>query len=527
MGGHVPSTSRSASRLVPTRVEFAVFVSGVASMGLEIVAGRQLAPTFGSSVYTWGSVIGVFLAALTLGYWIAGRRAKNHASRGALAAVLVGATLYVAFLLVLAEPFLAYVESFGLPPRFAPVLPITALFGPPTVLLGFISPYAAELVDAEGTGDASGRVYALGTAGSILGAFATTFLFVPSFGVFGIEFAFGLLMLGTAVVVMPRGSTYMSGAVVVVLLVLAGGFHASGVAVSVGGDTVYETQTQYQQLEVVDRGETRTLYLDGVPHSAMYLTRPAEYVFEYTRYFHLPMLVVDDPAEVDRVLFVGGGGFSGPKRFAAEYDATVDVVEIDPEVVDAAKTHFDVEESDDLRIHTMDGREYLERTNHSYDVVVLDAYRADRVPYHLTTVEFMRLVRDRMGADGVVVANVISAREGPESEFYRAQYRTMDRAFENVYSFPTSDSGSLQNIELVASKRAQTLTAADFRRRNDAREIGIDLADEIDFYRGSVRVDDAPLLRDDYAPVDSLLARQVDMEYVVERTDGNVTRAGS
>jgi spermidine synthase len=174
----------------------------------------------------------------------------------------------------------------------------------------------------------------------------------------------------------------------------------------------------------------------------------------------------------------------------------------------------------------MDGREFLERTDRTYDVVVLDAYRADRVPYHLTTVEFMRLVRDRLDADGVAVANVISARTGPESEFYRAQYRTMDRAFENVYSFPTSESGSLQNIELVASKRAQNLTEADFARRNDRRDIGIDLAAEIRHHRGHVRVGDAPLLRDDYAPVDSLLARQVDMEYVVERTDGNTTRAG-
>jgi spermidine synthase len=523
----VPSTTRSISGLVPTRVEFAVFVSGVASMGLEIVAGRQLAPAFGSSVFTWGSVIGVFLAALTLGYWLAGRRAAGKASRGALAAVLIGASLYVAVLLVAAEPFLAAVEGLALPARFAPIVPVTVLFGPPTVLLGFISPYAAELVEARSIGDASGRVYALGTAGSILGAFATTFVLVPGFGIIGIEFGFGLLMLGTAMLVMPRGSMPLSGATVVVLLVLVGGFQLGGIGAAVGGETVYETQTQYQQLEVVDSGETRTLYLDGVPHSAMYLTRPTEYVFEYTRYFHLSMLAVDDPESVERVLFVGGGGFSGPKRFVAEYDATVDVVEIDPEVVDAAETHFDVEESDELRIHTMDGREYLERTNHSYDVVVLDAYRADRVPYHLTTVEFMQLVRDRMDEDGVVVANVISARDGPESAFYRAQYRTMDRAFENVYSFPTSDSGSLQNIELVASKGAQNLTAAEFERRNEEREIGIDLADEIDFYRGSVSVDDAPLLRDDYAPVDSLLARQVDMEYVVERTDGNVTRAGS
>jgi spermidine synthase len=515
------------TRLAPTRVEFAVFVSGVASMGLEIVAGRQIAPTFGSSVYTWGSVIGVFLAALAVGYWIAGRRAGDRASAGALAAVLVGAALYVAVVLVFAESLLGAVERLALPPRLAPILPITVLFGPPTVLLGFVSPYGAELVESESVGDASGRVYALGTAGSIIGAFATTFLLIPSFGVLGIEFAFGLLMLGTAVVVMPRGSTRISGAVVVVLLVLVAGFQAGGIGVSVGGETVYETQTAYQQLEVVDSGDTRTLYLDGVPHSATDRTRPLEYVFEYTRYFHLSMLAVDDPDSVDRVLFVGGGGFSGPKRFAAEYDATVDVVEIDPAVVDTAKRYFGVRESPDLRIHTMDGREFLERTNHTYDVIVLDAYRADRVPYHLTTLEFMRLVRDRTDEDGVAVANVISARTGPESAFYRAQYRTMARAFEHVYSFPTSESGSLQNIELVASRSPQNLTEAEFDRRNREREIGIDLSAEVDHYRGHVRVGDAPLLRDDYAPVDSLLARQVDMEYVVERTDGNATGARS
>ncbi len=499
-----------------------MFVSGVASMGLEIVAGRQLAPAFGSSVFTWGSVIGVFLAALAVGYWTAGRRAAGHASRGALAAVLVGAALYVALLLVFAEPFLAYAGALRLPPRFAPVLPVTVLFGPPTVLLGFISPYAAELVEATSTGDASGRVYALGTAGSILGAFATTFLLVPALGVAGIEFAYGLLLVGTALVVGPRQSV-QAGAAVLVGVALVAAFALSGVGTSVGGETLHETDTAYQHLEVAESGDTRTLYLDGVPHSAMYLDRPDRYVFEYTRYFHLSMLAVEDPEQVDRVLFVGGGGFSGPKRFLSEYDATVDVVEIDPAVVDAAETYFGVRRSDRLNVHTMDGREFLQETGHTYDVVVLDAYRADRVPYHMTTVEFMDLVGGRLDADGVVVANVISAREGPQSQFYRAQYRTMDRAFPNVYSFPTSESGVLQNIELVASKDARTLSEADFRERNRERDIGIDLSGEIDHYRGSVRAGDAPLLRDDHAPVDSLLASQVDMQYVVERTDENTT----
>ncbi len=507
---------------VPSRVEFAVFVSGVVSMGLEIVAGRQLAPAFGSSIFTWGSIIGVFLTALAVGYWIAGRRAARHASRNALAAVFVATAMYVALLLVFGDPLLRVSETLPLPARFAPILPITILFGPPTVLLGFISPYGAELVDSTSVGDASGRVYALGTAGSILGAFATTFFFVPTFGVLGIEFAYGLLLLGTAAIIAPRRARATWTALAIVAIGLFGAYAIAGTGVVINGDVVYETQTTEQQLQVVDDDGIRTLYLDGVPHSAMYKNDPDRYVFEYTRYFHLPMLARDD---VDRVLFVGGGGFSGPKRFVREYNATVDVVELDPEVIRTAKRYFNVTESGQLRIHNMDGREYLESTNRTYDVIILDAYRADRAPIHLTTVEFMQLVSDRMDDDGVVLGNVISARTGPRSAFYRAQYKTMNRVFPQVYSFPTSSSGSLQNIELLATNSPERISEAEFARRNRTQDIGIDLRSEINFYRDDVDVGDAPLLTDNFAPVDSLLARQVDTEYVIERTGENRSTA--
>ena len=509
------NVSSAISAYIPTRVEFAVFVSGVVSMGLEIVAGRQLAPTFGSSVYTWGSIIGVFLAALAVGYWLAGRRAARRASEGALGAVFIGAALYVGLLLVFGDPLLGAADALALPPRLAPIVPITILFGPPTVLLGFISPYGAELVESQSAGDASGRVYALGTAGSILGAFATTFVLVPAVGVVGIEFAYGLLLLGTAAVVVPRRARATWAALAVVTVCLFGAYAVAGAGLG-AGNVVYETQTQYQQLQVVDDGDVRTLYLDDVPHSAMDRTDPDRYVFEYTRYFHLSMLAADD---VDRVLFVGGGGFSGPKRFAREYNATVDVVELDPAVIRTAKRYFGVRESDDLQIHNGDGREYLETTNRTYDIVILDAYRADRAPIHLTTVEFMQLVSDRMDDDGVVVGNVISARSGPQSAFYRAQYRTMDRVFPQVYSFPTSERSGVQNIELLATNSPERLSQAAFAERNRQRSIGIDLAREIGFYQDDVSVGDAPLLTDDFAPVDSLLARQVDTEYVIERTD--------
>src|SRR4051812_49716334 len=50
----------------------AVFLSGAALLGIEIVASRVLAPSFGSSLYVWGSLIGVVLTGLAIGYWAGG-----------------------------------------------------------------------------------------------------------------------------------------------------------------------------------------------------------------------------------------------------------------------------------------------------------------------------------------------------------------------------------------------------------------------------------------------------------------------
>jgi spermidine synthase len=508
----------------PTAIELAVLVSGVASMGLEILAGRLLAPTYGSSVYVWGSIIGVFLAALAAGYWLAGRRAARSASRGGLAVALVGAAAVVLAVILGADDLIAASSGFPVPQRYAPVVPAALLFGPPTLLLGFVSPYAAELVEARSTGDASGRVYALGTGGSIVGAFGTTFLLIPAVGVLWIGLGYALLTALAGLLVAPRSATgpLVAGWLVAVAIVLVGVAGALSPVVG-GGDTVYATGTSYQQLRVADSGDVRTLYLDGVRHSAMDRDDPDRYVFEYTRYFHLPFLFRED---VDRVLFVGGGGFSGPKRFLREYPGvTVDVVEIDPKVVDVARQYFEVPRSDRLNVHVGDGRVFLAETDRTYDVVVLDAYRADNVPYHLTTVEFMDLVSRRLDDDGVLVANVISAREGSSSAFYRAQYRTMNRSFPQVYSFPTSATPSLQNIMLLATNNATRVDRRTLERRNDRRDVGLDLGGAVSGYQADVDVHDAPLLTDDRAPVDSLLAEQLGERYVIQRTGDNRSTA--
>ncbi len=510
--------------------EMAVFVSGVASMGLEILAGRMIAPQFGSSIYTWGTIIGVFLAALSYGYWRGGKRAASDASERRMARVFLLTALYVALLIFAGDLLIRSTTGFPLPSRLASLPAVVLLFGPPTYLLGFVSPYAAELVESTSTGEASGHVYAVGTVGSIVGAFGTTYLLIPWLSVDLIGLVFGGLSVATAIALYgtPLNREPVFRSLGVGLLVVAA--VATGVAgVGVEGVTVYETQTPYQELRVADRGEIRTLYLGGQRHSAMDKSDPTRHVFTYTRYFHASLLFTEEEVEdLDRVLFIGGGGFTGPRRFAAEYEnVTVDAVELDPEVIDVAEEYFRLEESDRLNVYQGDGRRFLRQTDRTYDVVIVDAFQKDKVPFHMTTREFMSLASDRMDEDGVFYMNLIAAPSGPGSKFYRAEYRTAETVYPQVYAFPTVEAPVVQNVQLVATKHDEPVTREELREREARRDLGIDLSEEVEDVRRTNRTGDAPVLRDDRAPVDRLLDPMVGQEYVVAETGPNGSRTAT
>ena len=505
------------------RPEAAVFASGVASMGVEILAGRMVAPVFGSSVFTWGSIIGVFLAALSLGYALGGRYAREYASNEALAILASMSAVSVAIVAIGGDPVIAAFSGLGIPARYASILPVTVLFGPMTFLLGVISPFAAEQSKASSHGSASGRVYAVGTIGSIVGAFGATFVLIPAFPVGEVALILGVPLVAVGIWLGDWSSGSAGAVTLAVLAIGVAGVVVLATPAFAGGGTIYESQTSYSDLRVTEGNGIRTMYIGGAPQSATYIDGREDYVFDYAPYMHIPMLMQED---VERVLFIGGGGFTGPQRYVREYpNVTVDAVEIDPEVVDVAQRYFGLQESPRLRVHVEDGRQFLRQTNHTYDVIVLDAFKTDQVPFHLTTREFMELSRSKLDDDGVLMANIISARSGEGSAFYRAMVKTMADTYPNTYSFPTSSTSALQNIELVATKRQEGFTEADLQARNDRLDIGVELSDELRSYRRArnVPVSDVPLLTDDYAPVDALLDEQVNKRYVV--TGWNESRA--
>ncbi len=184
-------------------ITIAVFGSGWILMGLEILAGRMLTPFFGSEIYVWGSIIGVFLAGLSIGYVLGGVLSKLWPSPWGMAAVLILA----AGTLVPVGGFYDWiaegVAGWDWSAQWGSLAAAAVLFLPPSVLLGMISPYAVRLTARrmETVGLSAGLLYAIATVGSFLGCILTAFYFILWLGLRMLVLLSALGLVGLAGVV--------------------------------------------------------------------------------------------------------------------------------------------------------------------------------------------------------------------------------------------------------------------------------------------------------------------------------------
>jgi spermidine synthase len=193
---------------------------------------------------------------------------------------------------------------------------------------------------------------------------------------------------------------------------------------------LHESRSAYNTLIVTEElPNVRALRFEagGAYQSLVRLDDPRDLMLPYTRAAMTSLALVEAPG---RILLVGLGGGAMPRFLRATFPvATIDVVEIDPRVIEVARDFFDFRVDERLRTHAADGREFVERAGDGYDLIFLDAYGAFDVPPHLTTLEFLQSVRRRLNRNGVVAANVWESDSHP---LFEAMLRTCSAAFEQL-----------------------------------------------------------------------------------------------
>jgi predicted membrane-bound spermidine synthase len=320
---------------VTRRLELLVFVAGVGSLATEICASRLLAPYYGSSTVVWANVIGLVLASLSLGYWLGGKVADRRPDPGVLGAIVLAAALGIAAIPFVARPFLDVsvdgLDAVSTGAAIGSFFAVLVLFVPPVTLLGAVAPFAVRLAvtDIATAGAVAGRLYALSTLGSLLGTFGAALVAIPAVGTQRTLLATAALVgAGGALMVRPRWALVPAG-VSALLLVPPG-------AVRARAGVLYERESRYGFVQVVQRGEERRLYLDEglVTHSVW---RPDTVLTgnEWDMFLAVPALLGRPPV---RVAILGNAGGTTARALGRFYpQAVVDGVELDPAVTEAGR----------------------------------------------------------------------------------------------------------------------------------------------------------------------------------------------
>src|SRR5262245_1638099 len=181
-------------------LQVTVFVCGAVLLGLEIIGSRVLAPYFGSSIFVWGSLISTFLAGLAIGYYLGGFLADRRPHLLAMAVLILVSGVLVVMVPVVAPPVNRAIAGLDFGPRLNPLLATVCLFFLPSVFMGTISPYAIKLAASSlaTIGNTAGLIYAISTAGSIVGALLTAFYLIQWIGVRSILYSLGITLMALA-----------------------------------------------------------------------------------------------------------------------------------------------------------------------------------------------------------------------------------------------------------------------------------------------------------------------------------------
>lgn len=444
-----------------------VFLAGVGTLGVEMIASRLLAPYFGTSQPIWAVVIGLTLIYLAIGYHIGGRLADSRPDERLLYRLIVLAGLFVACIPLIADPILRF--SQGTIARFAvggflgALFGVLVLFAAPVILLAMVSPFAVRLQIRQveqgiaAAGATVGTISAVSTVGSIVGTFLTVLFLVPTIGTVRTIYLFAVLLVVIGLLGL-RDWRYLAALVLVGLLALYSlSSRAPIKAADCSGCTlIAEAESPYNYIQVASRerepyGEEIALLLnEGLATHSSYHPRyeesgdprdlltdggPWDY-FAITPFFYPNR----SSESIESLAILGSGAGTIPAQFLAIYgpETTIDAVEIDPEIIELGRRYFGLRDAaagpthPNYHSHAADGRAWLATASGTYDVIGVDAYHQPYIPFHLTTVEFFRLVQSRLTTEGVAVVN---AGVGPDGDDRLGQTiaATMRVVFPQVY----------------------------------------------------------------------------------------------
>ncbi len=494
-----------------------VFVSSFCLMVLELVAGRLMAPYLGVSLYTWTSIIGIILAGISFGNYLGGRVADQKLSRQILGSTFFLAGISSAAVLYLVPVLGTILGKMNFPLALSTFLFSLVIFFPASMFLGCISPMVIkfDLKNLEKTGRTVGKIYAMGTLGSILGTFATGFILISLFSTKYVVIGISAVLIILGIIVFGQGRGLLKDkANIIFSLIFVGSFFLPQ---NCDRETNYYC-IKAPKTESKSEAQGYVLKLDHLIHSFVYPGHEEILTYEYEKFYKI---LTDYWLNENRTinfssLFLGGGGYTLPRYFEKSYSgASLEVAEIDPGVTDFNYEELSLHQDTKIKTINQDARMYLQRlpADKKYDLIFGDAFNDFSVPYHLTTLEFGKVVKEHLLPNGYYAVNVID--DYKYGKFVSSFIKTLEEIFPYVYLAPLALDWKTdhRNTFVVLAGEDPINEDGWAAILNVLKKTGeYDNLDKISYLvpqeevREFLKVKKAIVLTDDYVPTDNLLA---------------------
>jgi len=421
------------------KLELIAFTSGFSLMAFELIGARLLAPTIGSSTYVWTSVIGVIIAALSIGYFVGGKVADIRARTGDVTLLCLASAFAMGSMLLLFDGIMNWVMHVSPDLRLRGVLASLLLFAPTSLLLGILSPYLVKLkvTSLAVSGQSVAGLSASNSIGGIIGTFVTGFIVFSYLGSREALVVLVFLMLGASWLIQPKNNWRWRiglSAVAVFIVIVPLGVKTNVIRIDTPSSN-YEIHTGYRNMQAIRYLTTGP----GGAQSGIYVNRTNELPFWYTR--QIVQLTAQVPNK-QNILILGGGAFTIPEYLARQYPrSSIDVVEIDPSLKTIATQYFDYQSLPNITAIDGDARTYINSASKQYDVVIVDVYSDVSVPFSLLTNEYAEKLRAGLTTEGTVIVNAIAAESGPCAQLLQA----IDATYRPIASHATISSESPVN----------------------------------------------------------------------------------
>lgn len=462
------------------------FFSGMSVMAVELGASRLLAPYFSSSQIVWTIIIGTIMIAMALGNIYGGRTADKSPNPDKLYGRIIVAALWIALIPVVGKYIIVGISAvliFSVNNNFlilAAFVACMVIFVFPLFLLGTVTPSLVKysVSNLDDNGKTVGTLGAFNTIGSIIGTFVPTFVTIPAVGtsITFLIFAGILLALSIVYFVMEKAGKKKVIASVLIFAFCCG--------------TGYSDSFAFWENNLTYEGES--VYMKQDELTGMY--------YDYA--MAAPLMIKDKPTDQMDVLILGMGTGTYATQCKKYFgNMNIEGVEIDEKITDLSRKYFSL--SEDIPVTTYDGRAFLNASQKTYDVIMVDAYQDITIPFQMSSKEFFELVKSHLKDDGVMVVNM-NMRGMKEGNINQYLSDTIGSVFDTAVTVDVAGSSNRElfasdDSDIVKNLTKHTGELTNVNLKNMMQEVTSNLTE---YQKGNY------ILTDDQAPVE-LLGMQV------------------